>query len=173
MTIDTQLTVLLHSLLPHSPLFLTLFMFLSLTGSYAAIWLVAGLVVFWRDEERDHRFILRLSLTLLATFVATEVLKLLVARPRPTALFAGQALCPADFAFPSLHAALAVAGALVLARADKKRRYFYYTAAVLIAYSRIYLGCHFAGDVVFGALLGAFVTFVGFQLQKGQKKKRK
>ncbi|EKE14348.1 MAG: hypothetical protein ACD_12C00559G0006, partial [uncultured bacterium] len=52
----------------------------------------------------------------------------------------------------------AFAAATVLAYFDKKRRWFYYSAALLISYSRIYLGCHYFFDVIIGALIGFLIS---------------
>jgi undecaprenyl-diphosphatase len=37
--------------------------------------------------------------------------------------------------------------------------------AAIIAYSRIYLGVHYFGDVIFGALWGSFVGYLVYQLE--------
>lgn len=67
-------------------------------------------------------------------------------------------ICPADFSFPSAHASTAFAAAAVLTYFDRKRRWFYYLVAILISFSRVYLGCHYFLDIFFGALLGYAVS---------------
>lgn len=74
--------------------------------------------------------------------------------------------CPSDFAFPSAHATAAFAAASVLTYFDKKRRLFYYLIAVLISYSRIYLGCHYLLDVAGGALLGWLISKMVIHLSR-------
>jgi undecaprenyl-diphosphatase len=75
---------------------------------------------------------------------------------------------PSDFSFPSGHAAgcfcvaAFLALALPVAWPDARRRaqavvVLAGSLAVLIALSRVYLGAHFPGDVVAGAVLGACV----------------
>ena len=54
--------------------------------------------------------------------------------------------------------ATAFAAATVLSFFDKKRRWFYYTVAMLISYSRIYLGCHYFFDVIVGAIIGYIIS---------------
>lgn len=55
--------------------------------------------------------------------------------------------------FPSGHATFAFAYASLIGAAYGMKRYFFAFAA-LIAFSRLYLGQHYPGDVLFGAFLG-------------------
>jgi len=61
---------------------------------------------------------------------------------------------PDDASFPSGHAANAFAGASVLARRLRAQRVLWWSLALLIAYSRVYLGVHYPLDVIGGALPG-------------------
>ncbi|MDE3214329.1 MAG: phosphatase PAP2 family protein [Bacteroidota bacterium] len=63
--------------------------------------------------------------------------------------------------FPSGHTASAFALATALALATKNRMYglLFLLGAIMVGYSRIYLGQHFPDDVLVGSLLG-FVTSV-------------
>jgi len=67
--------------------------------------------------------------------------------------------CGGDFSFVSSHATNTFAAATFLALLIG-RRYRYFTPliflwATVVSYSRIYLGVHYPGDVVGGALLGS------------------
>jgi undecaprenyl-diphosphatase len=77
---------------------------------------------------------------------------------------------PSDPSFPSGHAAGAFAFAgfvagLALARDRTPRRLALASGATAlaigIAASRVYLGCHFPGDVIGGALLGTGMGLAG------------
>jgi undecaprenyl-diphosphatase len=131
-------------------------------------------------SKNDKKFIIAFTLSFLITaFLAEYPLKNLFHRQRPvlTNLNPSTSLrvnrfqtfdfaqgkpistnCPTDFSFPSGHAATAFAAATVLTFFDKKRRFFYYLIAFLIAYSRIYLGCHYFLDVFIGAILGSLIS---------------
>ena len=106
-----------------------------------------------------------LLLATLATgaLIGNVALKHLVARSRPCWLEEIDLLIktPRDYSFPSGHTLASVIGAMALARADRRFGYFAIPLAVLIAFSRLYLFVHFPSDVLFAALLGLTIGFVG------------
>lgn len=61
---------------------------------------------------------------------------------------------PGTFSFPSGHSAAAFAGAWLLTRHYPRLAPLWYTVAVLTGFSRIYLGAHYPGDVLSGAVTG-------------------
>lgn len=168
---DSIFTKLLSQIFPHNIFFDYLFSFFSLKGGSIFIWiLIIALVVFLEERktlgvnQRDKKFLIIFFGSFLLTTLLTDVfLKNYFRRPRPYPiapvhynLIANT--CPVDFSFPSGHAAAAFSAAGVLSYFDKKRRGLYYAIAVLISYSRIYLGCHYLADVVVGALLGYLIS---------------
>lgn len=59
-----------------------------------------------------------------------------------------------DSSFPSGHAANAFMVAVLLAERFRRKRYYLYGMAALVAFSRIYLGVHYPSDVLMGCLSG-------------------
>lgn len=71
-----------------------------------------------------------------------------------------------EFGFVSAHAANTFAIATFSSLLFRNRKYtmFIFPWAMMIAYSRIYLGVHYPGDVVCGAILGAGIGIGIFKL---------
>lgn len=97
---------------------------------------------------------------ILTLIIGEWFLKNIVARLRPR-LEIPTAIVPYDFyqsfSFPSGHATIAFAAAYILGQEHKKLKWLYYFLAVLISFSRIYLGKHYPSDVLTGALIGLFI----------------
>jgi len=91
-------------------------------------------------------------------FIITNLLlKNLVARVRPYDEI--PALVPlvsklSDWSFPSGHTCASFAAAYSLTKSYGKKGALSYTVAVLIAFSRLYVGVHYPTDVIGGAIVG-------------------
>lgn len=156
---DSQLTHTIYSL-PHNSILDTIFHFFSISGIFVVLWALLFLLVIAIEENRHHRFIFSFLISTVSSAILTNiVLKNLFLRPRPLSLLS-LANYPTDFSFPSGHATFAFAAAYVLAQYDKKRALYFYGIAVLIAFSRVYLGFHYVGDVLVGSLIGVAVSWL-------------
>src|SRR5712691_7966746 len=123
--------------------------------------LVAGAILLWRGRAEGL-----VALLIPVVLAADNLVKTLVARPRPPA-GAGHSveLLPQllaksteTFAFPSSHVALVAFLAVVLGAALPKWRPLLWALVVLVALTRIYLNKHWFTDVVAGALLGVLLA---------------
>lgn len=72
--------------------------------------------------------------------------------------------CGGQYGFASSHAAncFALAMAFYLLNGSKKLSFFLFIWAIIVSYSRIYVGVHFPTDLLAGALVGTFITFLLF-----------
>lgn len=109
----------------------------------------------------------------LSDSISSKILKPTVKRVRPCNVEELHARIPANksvsFGFVSSHAAnhmaLAVFMFLVIGK-QRKLRWVLIFWALLIAYSRVYLGVHYPGDVLAGGLLGAILGLLMFKLSE-------
>lgn len=69
-----------------------------------------------------------------------------------------------DFSFPSDHAVMAGAVAAGLTIAHRRIGAIAWVAALLMAFTRVYIGAHYPWDVAAGLVLGALVAVVGWLL---------
>jgi membrane-associated phospholipid phosphatase len=67
-----------------------------------------------------------------------------------------------DFSFPSDHATVAGAVAVGVLFANRRWGLVASVLAVLMAFTRVYVGAHYPGDVVAGLALGGLVSTVGW-----------
>ena len=110
-----------------------------------------------------------------ASFLLDNVLKLVFQHPRPT-----QAIIaiPDSYSFPSGHAvaasALYITLALLAAHGERRQRpkriliWSGIAVAVLVAWSRVYLGVHYLSDVIGGLLLGGAGSIAASSLVFGR-----
>lgn len=94
---------------------------------------------------------------LATSFVAAQVLKRTVVRPRPRMPVGMESLtrAPDRFSFPSGHAAAALSIALPIAHAQPGLGLAVLSLGLIVGFSRCYLGVHYPGDVLAGWALAA------------------
>jgi len=116
-------------------------------------------------------------LPLLLTFVLflgiTQIVKVIVARPRPFTKFDFPDLGETGInrSFPSGHAT-ATASMLKFFEFNRILLYFWIAITILVMFSRVYLGMHYLSDVVAGLILGYFISDLSIFLAEKIQKRR-
>jgi undecaprenyl-diphosphatase len=97
----------------------------------------------------------RVAATVWGTLAVNYAVKSAVRRERPGAMAASLVSAPPSYSFPSSHAAMSAAAAVVLSGARPRLAPVWVTMAVLMGASRVYAGVHHSSDIAAGAALGA------------------
>jgi len=137
-----------------------------------AVLLAAGLwVARSRDDARVMAAAVWAPLGVLCALAINQPISAAVAEVRPCRALPGVlvlAHCGTDFSFPSDHATMAgavAAGLLLLTR--RLLGWISVVAALLLAWSRVYVAAHYPHDVLAGLLIGATVSVLGWLLVRG------
>lgn len=101
--------------------------------------------------------------TLFIAWLITLAIEFIVKRPRPFQAMKTHPLArywvPTP-SFPSAHATWAFAGAVLTCLVNPVWGAIALVLAVLVAWSRVYVGVHYLSDVVAGAIVGTIVSLV-------------
>lgn len=135
----------------------------------------------WKGRKRALQVLVVAAIAVAGSdVIAYRVIKPWACRPRPE--HAGVAVSVRSsmggtYGFPSNHAANAGAAAAVLSVAYPAAMPVFAAVAALMAYSRVYCGVHYPGDVLAGLLLGVAIGWPWALLMLGgggaSRKKRK
>jgi undecaprenyl-diphosphatase len=164
LALDLSISRALQSL--HQPLFSLVMNLVSEIGDDFYPWLVGGLVVVTLIYYQAKTEAIKVAGLTLLSALTGSIVKLLVHRPRPdTDLVQIQELVTGQ-SFPSLHVLVFTVffGYLLFLSASQIKKTWLRLVLVSlfsflilsIGLSRIYLGAHWASDVLGGYLLGAF-----------------
>ena len=157
--------------------FNSLFQFLTILGEGYAYFVTGLAALFWR-----YRFALLIALTGLITLPTVYFIKESFAIDRPITFFRNRGLIDlvvtvpgvdlnvGQTSFPSGHttAAFALFSMLTLLVGEKYRRWglLFALSAISVGVSRVFLVQHFLTDILGGATLGLFVSWLVWQVDK-------
>ena len=132
----------------------------SALGAGGFIWIIFGSIAGIFPSSRPAMWRLWLAVAV-AFVVVDDVVKPLFERPRPFAVMEIPLLDarPDSESFPSAHAAMAAAGALSGSRIIGGATVVLWPLALVIAFSRVYLGVHWPTDILVGAALGIAIAW--------------
>jgi len=116
--------------------------------------------------DRDHFWHetgVHLATSLLISNLIVNITKKIVRRPRPYQALANVSTGPfklKDGSFPSGHTTASFCTATALTMALPAYSLLFYSIAILIAFSRVYLGLHYPSDITIGAILGTITAML-------------
>lgn len=165
-----QLLYLLESI--RVPFITELMLLITHFGEETAF-LVAALIVFWCLDKNRGYYLMGVGF---CGTIVNQFLKLLCRVPRPWVLdpdfHAVEGAIPeaTGYSFPSGHSQSAVGtfGGLALTGKNKILRWIFIAIAVLVPFSRMYLGVHTPADVLVGSLCAVVLIFLMRYLSEGR-----
>jgi len=145
-----------------NPLFDFVFPFITDSSNWFLPLIVFYIYLFRDDWRRALKaFLIAVVCLVLTDAVAAQIIKPVVGRTRPSheladmvRLLVGKG---GKYSFPSNHAANSMAFAIVTGFFYPQMRRWLFIIPILVGFSRVYVGVHFPGDVMAGALFGYLV----------------
>jgi len=160
--LDKVLFILINSLLAN-PVTNTIMPIITNDRILRAVFLVILLGLLWKGDRKQRWLILFAGITMVLTDqAAAGLLKPLIARVRPCQIFDADDInllvgCGSGFSMPSAHAANTFGLAALLSGYIRWARWPLYIFALLVALSRVFVGVHYPGDILVGALIGYLI----------------
>ena len=159
--LDVSVTQMVNGLAGHRPLLDTIMIWISATGIPLLVLAVACQWWVKTDRQGTRHVLIGAGFSFFLGLTFNQIILLFVDRVRPYAAGVSNILTTPslDPSFPSDHSTAAFAVAMTFAaNSMPKRACGFGIAAVVIAFSRIYIGTHYAGDILGGALTGIFAA---------------
>lgn len=162
MNLDEKLLLLIQETM-RSVQLTPIFTAITRLGDNGFIWILLSLCLLIPKKTRKIGIMSFLALG--SSFVVNNlILKNVIRRVRPYDVIHGlSALIEKqhDFSFPSGHTASSFAAAIILyQKLPKKYGCAAILLAILIAFSRLYLGVHYPSDVIVGAISGSCIGLI-------------
>lgn len=174
--IDTQFFLLINGM--HCDFFDHFMKLFTMRFIWAPMYATILLILFRKyNPRRAAVYVLAIILSVvLADQICATVIRPMAVRLRPSTLenpisamvHVVDGYRGGTYGFPSCHAANSFALATILSLMIQRRRFtfFIFIWATLNSYSRIYLGVHYPGDLLIGAVIGAAGAYLCYILAR-------
>lgn len=136
-------------------------------NNWTPVFIIVIIALAWKGGTRGRIvLLLTIPVILLSDQLSASVLKPLIGRIRPcVALDNVNALLgvKTSYSFPSSHAANSFAAATLFSFFYPGRKIMFITLALVICFTRIYVGVHYPFDVIAGAVLGILCAILVYK----------
>jgi len=142
--------------------------FFTTMGESGLVWIVIAIVLTCIPKTRKCGLTMMIAMAV-TYLVGNLFLKNVIARPRPCAVDTGVTLkipFPSEYSFPSGHTSNGFAAAVTIFSYYRKAGILSLLVAAIIAFSRLYLGVHYPGDVLAGFLVALLTSTVACRLMR-------
>ena len=146
----------------HNPTMDKIMILITGLGDAGLIWILIGLALLISKKYRKVGFMV-LGALALGAIIGEGILKNIIQRDRPFVSIEGIDMlikAPTSYSFPSGHTTSSFAAAGVLSINFKNKSIYIFTLAMLIGFSRIYLGVHFPTDIFAAIILGLSCSYL-------------
>ncbi|MGM0806112.1 MAG: undecaprenyl-diphosphatase [Bacillota bacterium] len=142
------------------PLIDNLMIFFAEYVQYAFVLLL--IMLWWRNKKNDRVIVFQALFAFSLSYSVNRLFELFLYRERPFITHDIVQLVEhaANSSFPSDHASSAISIAVTLMLVTLRYRYLWCLSAVLITFSRVWVGVHYPFDVMAGALNGVLIALV-------------
>ncbi len=144
--------------------------FFSIINNHGEVWIALSIILMINKNTRIRRLGISVLIALaLGEILGNEILKNIIARPRPIGAefnFNFIIKLPKSYSFPSGHTTSSFAAFGVFLFSKARYKYWVLALASLIAFSRLYLHVHYPSDVLAGILLGLLCGKLAVSLGK-------
>lgn len=129
-----------------------------------AIYLSCLIIMLWKGDRQLRWMVLfSIIILILCDQTASTLLKKWLCRPRPCHIMDGINLlvnCGGGWSMPSSHATNVFGQFIFFSFFYKKYAWLLLCYAVLVAVSRVFVGVHYPGDILVGALVGGVIGLI-------------
>lgn len=150
-----------------TPILDRLMCFITSLGSAGRVWILLAIILLIFPKLRKSGVII-LAALVVDLILCNGILKNLVSRTRPFDVNTSVSILinkPRDFSFPSGHTAVSFAAVAALFFSGEKKLWkISLVAAVLIAFSRLYLYVHYPTDILGGIVVGILAGYIGYRV---------
>jgi len=125
---------------------------------------IIAILLFWKGGIKGRIVVLTLIVSLIISDqTSSSIVKPMIGRLRPCKTLENFRLlieCGSGYSFPSSHAVNIATAAGIFIYNYKRFSVLWITMAVLVGYSRIYVGVHYPFDVFGGFILGSGIALI-------------